>query len=1601
MVDWPRTVTVILLLCPYVTQAAIFQNAGVTVNDPNGDLSWKPANDALSIYCWFKISAPSGQTATQNMTILANGIDGSLSGPYAYLIQYNVGGRKVEFLSRGQTDNDSVTITLIDRPYTDRWYHVAVVREGDFFYSYVDGVERPAISKSIGDSGNVNGVSIGCLGTSNFFSGEIQEVAIFQKSITYMVNQLQFLDLKEEYHGYLGLRGYYRLSEEGRDKQFKNYAVNPPLGTASGQKSGAGTVSIVVADRAVEQSLFDAAKNGGENAIVPLSGVFAWEDTVLERPTKGIPFNFTYMYSSAIALSSRSGSAIMPNVMTTGWRHKFEMRMIPTQSSTERQILTADGAIETWVREGSTYRTRHKEYRGKLTTLTNGSYVDYVYESPDHLKYYFNDPTYAEFPWEEQRKGRLYRIEDYHNNRIQIQWNTFLGLVTKVIDTAGGEYVFEYYANNCLKRISLQQWTVNFIYTNNHLTSSYVTSPTGYSQLNTTRRFEYNNEGLLYRVYEPNSTQPSKEVTYDPHGRVIKVKDAEGNSARTRYDVPEPRQITRVDPNGFAWVDTYDRKHRLLTQKDPKGYENKFTYDESGNTLSVTDARGFTTYYTYDTRSNITSRTDSLGYTTQWQYHPTFNKAAKATDACGWVVNYTYDDATGSLVRQYDDLGEVASYTYYDSGLVKTAKDANGNTMSFVYDPNGFLVHMTDPNGYITRYSYNELGWKSTETNPLNEATSFSYDISGHIVQTVDANSRIFISRYDERGNLVEQIDPKGNHTYQHFNHNDQLERTTNALGSEYRYYYSPLGKVTRIIDPNGNEICNSYDECGYLVSIQDPCGFTISMEYDPSGNEIARCDQLGYRWTKKYDALNRTISQSDPLGNTVRTMYDRVGRIKQVTSAKGYSSTSHYDGRGRLVKWVDPQGRDWSYTYDQNMNITDIKDAKGGHYVMSYGPRNERLLERDQDGDEWHYTYDALNRLKTSKTPDGVNCTYAYDPAGRMRNITYSTGRSDMLDYDLNSNIRSASRSGGLNPATVTTNFTYDSVNRMISSTDCHGFTVGYRYDELNRLVGLTYPEDKTVNYRYDRLSRLVGHTDWADRVMEYSYDKTGRLISKRYPNGVEQAVQYDDSGRLTNLSYRKAAATDPFLAYNYVYDKNGNIAGSQSRGLPSVCAPAAFGASFQHTPANKMIDKQDVADASNSFAYTYDDNGNLVEASSPAQSYTLTYDEDNRTKLITWRKDAATVSILSKYDTAGRRVSRTRDSTETRFVLDMTGSYEKVLCDADGGNNIQKYYVYAGGVLAYSVNTAANTISYHSDASGNVATLTDGSQNAVAQYVYSPYGLILAETSSVSNPYKFAGSVGIMEELPGLYFMRARYYLADACRFLSTDPVRNIGPGWKPSLYEYASSNPLSNMDPEGESYLSIVAALYTAADALYQVYEYYEYEEEPDFRGALGAFAMAGMRMRDYGALAGATVVIDWNNKDHLAGEVRREFEYVGKATMDAVNRGIQYTKDFIDLGKQTGIDSIRGLGKPESKTENVFWKMFSANKHAENANPNELVSTRVEEPKVIRGFTGGNYSTETRQYRYADGIDSGRYRGPAGEARRWRDRLAERRNARRAR
>ena len=1409
------------LLCPppSVLAAAFPGNARVEINDSTGGLGWSTVTTALTVQCWCKISIPSGVTPNENMTILVNRRTGtSTTVPYAYHLFYDIAKNSIEFATRGKT-GVSRQETLLAAPFLDRWYHLAIVRDGDSLWGYVDGQETSYPSLTVGDTGSADGVSIGGWGTAGngqYLYGEVQEVSVYQavRSKT-LIGDYMFEDQPVANPA---LRAYYKLSfSQSASNRLSNLAVNGPANTG-GLALPADTLAYEETDRAGEQSAFDAGRNGGTSAIAPLSGSFSWEQTLLSRPTPGVPFGFRLGYGSANAAGDYQQGNMDPSragPLNNRWRHSFETRVLPVTyfgKVTVYGVLLWNGVIETWTNIPGTsdFGTRRKDYRGTFSVTTTNC----VWVTPEKLIYTFrardSDPA--------RLQGRLVSIQDYNNNQVSFQYAEDTGDLTSVVHSTGGRYLFQYRSDNLLDSVSLGTWSVRFGYdANKRLVSKTLTNSSGlYTNVPATWTFNYYTTGifsnLLQSIVDPRGNT-NTVVGYDGYGRRTSTTDALGRSTRVEYGVPGNRQITTTDAEGYKWIATHDRSGRPVAQQDPLGNVSRSTYDDRGNRISTTDARGNTTLFAYDDRSNVIAQTNALGEVTRRTYHTNFNKPTAEVNALGWTTHYDLDNATGNLLRQWDDLGTLASYTYAANGLVASQADANHQTNWFAYDTNGFCVARTDAAGFTKHYLPNDAGWNLAMTNALGEVTTYAYDLNGKVVLTVDPLSRAYTATYDANGNLLTQTDAKGKQASSTYDALDQKTSEVDRRRATNWFAYTKCGSQSAFTNALGRATTYQYDAARREVSAVDALGNVTRTVYDANGNAIALVDPSGQRWTKVLDRLNRTVAVTDPLGNTTRTVFDAAGRVRESIGPNGARTVNSYDGRGRLTNWVDATGSSWSYAYDGVGNITNITDALGGHYVMVYGNRNERLLERNQDGKVWSYTYDALARLETQQEPNGTRRTVEYDDGGRITAVNFSTGRINSFLYDDNDNPVILSRSGS-GPATIT-QLTYDEVDRVQQCTDAFGKTISYAFDDAGRLTTLTYPDGKTLTYGYDALDQLTSQvfqfSGQKSFTNTYAYDEAGRLVRRTYPNGIVQNNTFDSPGRLTGLSHSPLAPGPSSLnvALAYTYDRNGNTTVARKQGVFQWPKPSLLDEVSRFTAAGQITNRVDALNpATNDFNYSYSENGNMTNCVGGGQTWTLTYDEDNRATSMCWDPGFTAKTITNRYDAFGRRIAKTVDGVQTGYVLDLAGGMERILCDLSPSRAITAWYVHGAG-LSFKVDANGSLTCYHADAQGNIIALTDAQANKVAEYAYTPFGRSLGSTNcggtnKISNPYLFAGSQGVMSEeqgVPGLYFMRARYYSAEAGVFLSTDPIKNIGPTWLPIAYAYTENNPLRFSDPKGE--------------------------------------------------------------------------------------------------------------------------------------------------------------------------------------------------------
>jgi RHS repeat-associated protein len=151
-------------------------------------------------------------------------------------------------------------------------------------------------------------------------------------------------------------------------------------------------------------------------------------------------------------------------------------------------------------------------------------------------------------------------------------------------------------------------------------------------------------------------------------------------------------------------------------------------------------------------------------------------------------------------------------------------------------------------------------------------------------------------------------------------------------------------------------------------------------------------------------------------------------------------------------------------------------------------------------------------------------------------------------------------------------------------------------------------------------------------------------------------------------------------------------------------------------------------------------------------------------------------------------------------------------------------------GGLLAATlIGQGTHFIAY--DGNGNVMALVSASGGTVtAQYEYSPFGEVLSATGSAAgaNPMRF--STKYQDSETGLYYYGYRYYNPSTGRWLSRDPIEELGSRLlqvttespreqeRVNLYGFCLNNPIMYVDKDGRVVPVIIigGAILTAEEA-----------------------------------------------------------------------------------------------------------------------------------------------------------------------------------------
>lgn len=992
------------------------------------------------------------------------------------------------------------------------------------------------------------------------------------------------------------------------------------------------------------------------------------------------------------------------------------------------------------------------------------------------------------------------------------------------------------------------------------LTSPWVSAPTATGADGRTARFvgAETSEARVAAPELPGDRRTTRTVTtFDPtYGVPTQVDDqgdlataADDRCVRTEYVrnatanlVASVKRVETVGVScGAAPSRPADVLSDVLTSYDGGAYGAPPTRGLVTTTQTVSSYDGATPVYvtqsraTYDAQGRPLTSTDALARTTTTAYTPTtggpLTKTVVTTpdpdgtgSATPLTTTTTVNPAWGAATQETDPNGKVTTATYDALGrttavwlpgrpqATQTANRTYAYTVSATAVDAITTKALTATGTYATTVElFDGLG-RSRQT----QSPSLARDTAGRVVTDTVYDSRGLVAF--SNGQWFTTGAPAAT-----------LVAPTEAVPSRTRFVYDGAGRQTVQITDVGEQerwrTTTSYG--GDRVTVVPPQGgvprTTIS---DARGQTTELRQYLADTATGTFEATTYA--------------YDDAGRLTTVHDAAGNAWTSTYDLRGRKTGSVDPDKGATTSTYDDAGQLLSTTDARGVTLTYAYDALGRKRSERQDSTTgpllaEWTYDTLAKGQLTSSTRYVGsaayITAVSGYDdgyrPLGRSVTLpsvegglagTYTTGYTYAVDgQPVGVKLPAA---GNLTAETVTTH--YDAANQaewMTAGVGWGVYVAGTLYSSYGQLLqqDLGNASANYLNYDYEygtqRLSRtwLVQQgVDGNAMDLTYAYDPAGNTLSAvdRPTNDAidAQCYAYDGLNRL-------ASAWTPA-------DANCAVAPT----VEALGGAAPYWTDYTFDLAgNRATDVQHTSEGSTTRTFTYPTAGSArphavqsITASAPdGTTATSTYDYD-ATGSTTTRALAGEAEQTLAWDAEGRLTGVTQDGDESAYVYTadgerlvrkqsgtvtvyLPGGQEVTLTAATSAVTAMRYYSFRGQTVAVRTGKLASTVSsLINDPQGTAELSIANATASVTKRRLDPYGSIRgAEAGSWTGDHGFLDKSA---DGTGLLSVGARYYEPDVGRFISVDPILELGNPQQWAGYAYGNNNPVTFSDPSG---------------------------------------------------------------------------------------------------------------------------------------------------------------------------------------------------------
>lgn len=722
------------------------------------------------------------------------------------------------------------------------------------------------------------------------------------------------------------------------------------------------------------------------------------------------------------------------------------------------------------------------------------------------------------------------------------------------------------------------------------------------------------------------------------------------------YDTGEV--LSSTDPMGHMTAHTYDPAYfgayptqTCSPQTGTVTHCVSGAYDlGTGLLTSFTDANGQTSTFNYDNEGRMKSAiapADLSGQKPETDFNypdlVTFQRTKKQ-DSGNNIVDFTYFDGLGRTrqTQLNDPEGNDTTEPVYD-GLSRVssmpnphrsvASSTDGSTTTY-YDALGRVVQVAPQDGTLL-----PANTAVTQCQSNNVCTDYS---AFPVVTVTDQTNKQRRSRTDALGRLVE-VDEPGAGTNGPGTPGNGSISISGALSSSTTTGNKATGSVTvsGAVQSFFISVCNDTcirerqtDPGGNVTITVNGHADTVPYNGGSTANSIANAlistingDSAAFAWASGPSCADSTDCTISLQARTPGPNYSLSAQGLSSDEADGFSSfdatsasgpsltggvypVTTYDSGTLSVKVTGSDGTNFtaSASYNQSTNYTaalmttaliNAFDVSGSPVSASLSGTTGIVLTANKVGTVTDYTVTGSSTasftassttLAGGTNPGGLYApfvtTYSYDILGNLTGVNQAgdgshAARVRSFSYDTLSRLLTST-----NPESGTITYTYDSDGNMITKTDARGIIISYSpsdapIDGLHRVLKKTYSNgDTPVTYTYDQganangrlssealgtitrsfsydpLGRVVGQTDCLPSGCHTTsvpvtqsgegYNLASELVSLNYPDGRNVTSSFSAAGRITGVNL--AAFNGTAINLNYYT-------------VPQTTSPATWG--------------------------------------------------------------------------------------------------------------------------------------------------------------------------------------------------------------------------------------------------------------------------------------------------------------------------------------------------------------------------------------------------------------------------------------------------------